>query len=58
VTLTVTDPAGTGGSPALIPLRLQVVERLFPLHLPLIFGKSEQLQLREPERMAEGKQTS
>jgi hypothetical protein len=36
LTLTVTDPPGTTGSPAHIPVTLRVVERVYPLHLPLV----------------------
>lgn len=36
VTLTVTDPPDTGGSPTQIPLTLRVVERLYPVYFPLI----------------------
>jgi hypothetical protein len=36
LTLTVTDPPDTAGSPAQIPVTLHVVERVYPLQLPLL----------------------
>ena len=36
VSVTVTDPPGTAGSPVQIPLTLHVVERLYPTFFPLI----------------------
>ena len=39
LTLTVTDPPATTGSPAQIPMRLHVVERLYPIYFPLMLRR-------------------